>query len=980
MNGLFKNKTKLLSVMLVCMCSLSGVVYGAGTTAPVIENNNAKTVGTVKMTTAATDTEETFTVVFDTQGGSSLASKSVKANASLFQPSKPSYSGYEFDGWYKDKAGNTAWNFSVDTVTADTTLYVKWVPVIYKMTFNTHSGSSIESLSFPGDTIIAKPTSDTTRDGFKFDGWYQDSAYTIPWDFATDKATNNITIHAKWTPIMYDITFNTQGGSSISVLSVQGSTLIKSPSQPTKVGYKFGGWYKEAAGTTEWKMYSDKVAGNTILYAKWENVAYLVKFNTQGGNTILSQKYDYNKTIVKPTDPTKKYYVFAGWYKDPECQTAFNFSSDKVVDDTIIYAKWEGQSLIALFPDTRLAEAVLIEMNKTRTTKIASINDKVVIEADLKTIKNLAVSGMTNLKGIGNLTNLTNLSISSGRSLTAIPSEIGLLLKITNLSIVGTGITSLPKEIGNLKYLTELTLCDNKLTSLPDTIGNFANLTYLGVTANQLKTLPAAIGNCRRLTTLDVSANQLIALPNEIGNLTQLTYLTAHINHLTTLPPTMNKLTKLKVLNLAQNSIKDKSIVDPIKLTNKTVSINLTEQQMQVAFSSQGGTAVAALTVTESTLVTKPTNPTKSNYTFGGWYKESKFTNVWNFATDKVLTDTNLYAKWVATITFDSMSGSGVSAKVSDLNTIIAKPTDPKRTGYTFSGWYKDSAYKTVWDFTTGKVTADTILYAKWLANDYTVTFNSQGGSAITPKYAPYNTTITIPPTPSRSGGYLFVGWYKDSAFKTAWNFTSEKVTANTTLYAKWEGKSLISLMPDQTMATAVLAEMNKSRNVKIASVNDKAVIQTDLDGVTSLLATGVKNMTGIRYLAHLSNLTLEGNSQGNLTTVSTEVGYLTELKTLNLNGNSITTLPEQIGNLKSLTQLNVVANKITVLPDAIGSLTNLTVLNANTNQLKSLPKTMTNLKNLKVLILSFNKISDKNSVEQSWINTDVYVDLSQQS
>ena len=65
------------------------------------------------------------------------------------------------------------------------------------------------------------------------------------------------------------------------------------------------------------------------------------------------------------------------------------------------------------------------------------------------------------------------------------------------------------------------------------------------------------------------------------------------------------------------------------------------------------------------------------------------------------------------------------------------------------------------------------------------VSFNSQGGSAVTSKTANYNSTITAPAAPTKTG-YTFGGWYKEAGCLNAWNFTTNKVTANTTLYAKW--------------------------------------------------------------------------------------------------------------------------------------------------------------------------------------------------
>lgn len=74
-----------------------------------------------------------------------------------------------------------------------------------------------------------------------------------------------------------------------------------------------------------------------------------------------------------------------------------------------------------------------------------------------------------------------------------------------------------------------------------------------------------------------------------------------------------------------------------------------------VTFDSQGGSAVSSATATHGGKVTKPGNPTKSGYTFGGWYKESGCTTAWNFDTDIVGGNITLYAKW----TQNSNGGGG---------------------------------------------------------------------------------------------------------------------------------------------------------------------------------------------------------------------------------------------------------------------------------------------------------------------------------
>ncbi len=147
-------------------------------------------------------------------------------------------------------------------------------------------------------------------------------------------------------------------------------------------------------------------------------------------------------------------------------------------------------------------------------------------------------------------------------------------------------------------------------------------------------------------------------------------------------------------------------------------------------------------------------------------------------------TDALAATKYVK-VSFNSAGGSAVSAKKVAYNKLVTAPKAPKKTGYIFVGWYKESKLKTTWNFKTNRVTKNITLYAKWKINTYSVTFNSVGGAKVNTQKINYKRTIAIPKNPTKTG-YTFAGWYKDSKYKSAWNFKSNTVTGNITLYAKW--------------------------------------------------------------------------------------------------------------------------------------------------------------------------------------------------
>ncbi|MCF7929922.1 MAG: InlB B-repeat-containing protein [Acholeplasmataceae bacterium] len=297
---------------------------------------------TFTLTVKAVPAPVTYTVTFDSNGGTRAVTQTIVTGEKATLPYQPLRDGYTFGGWYSDEALTTAWNFATNTVTANITLYAKWVAIMYSVTFEENGGSTVADLTnFTYGDHITAPT-EPTRAGYTFGGWYKNEALTSAWVFTADVVKGDTTLYAKWTAIVYTVSFNVDGGSAVADLTnVMTGTTITAPTAPTKADYTFGGWYKEATLTNAWNFTTDMVTADTTLYAKWIPIVYTVSFNVDGGSAVADlTNVMTGTTITAPTAPTKANYTFDGWYKEVGLTTAWNFTTDTVTADTTLYAKW----------------------------------------------------------------------------------------------------------------------------------------------------------------------------------------------------------------------------------------------------------------------------------------------------------------------------------------------------------------------------------------------------------------------------------------------------------------------------------------------------------------------------------------------------------------------------------------------------------------------------------------------------------------
>ena len=187
--------------------------------------------------------------------------------------------------------------------------------------------------------------------------------------------------------------------------------------------------------------------------------------------------------------------------------------------------------------------------------------------------------------------------------------------------------------------------------------------------------------------------------------------------------------------------------------------------QYIITFDTNGGSEIAPITQDYGTEITVPADPTRKGYTFKGWDKEIPETMPAENITVKAQWGINQY-----TITFDTNGGSEIAPITQDYGTEITAPADPTRKGYTFKGWDKEIPET----MPAGNITVK----AQWEINQYTITFDTNGGSEIVPITQDYGTEITVLDNPTRKG-YTFMGWDKE--------IPKTMPAENITVKAQWE-------------------------------------------------------------------------------------------------------------------------------------------------------------------------------------------------
>ena len=280
--------------------------------------------------------------------------------------------------------------------------------------------------------------------------------------------------------------------------------------------------------------------------------------------------------------------------------------------------------------------------------------------------------------------------------------------------------------------------------------------------------------------------------------------------------------------------------------TSKTDFAKQWTLSYKITLNANGGTLTGEdelWTDSNGNLEAQPDAPTWAGHTFSGWDSNGDGTADYMSGQEisGIKSNLELKAVWDAiyyTVTFE-VDGSTIDTENVEYGKTVAKPADPTKANYTFVGWHNG---ETLYDFNT-PVTSDITLKAVWKLNEYTVSFNTAGGSTVPSKTVEHGKTIYLPSAPSKPG-YIFLGWRNGNVTYGAGD--PVVVTSDMTFYAVWAN------MPDVTPGTPG----GDDEPVAVFPFNDVSVLDWFYDSVYYVWENELMNGTDVNQFSPNSPLT----------------------------------------------------------------------------------------------------------------------------
>ncbi len=758
-------------------------------------------------------TKSTYKIDYWTNGGSFNTSvQTAYTYGDTVTLPIPVWTGKTFEGWYDNAMLSGDEITEIDATTFDNQVfYAKWGGVAQHTILST---SGDNGTIYPLGSIIYDGTVQNyliiPMNGYKV------ATFTVNGeDKKMDIVNHNYSVSGITSDTQIDVTFEKILPSDIAVyansdvqgtISPKGYTVVSNGSSLTytitpNLGYqikdvKVNGVSMGAVSTVT----LTNITSTQSVYAEFmilTAVNSAITFNLNGGNTILG--YDLPQTYTEGVGLTlpnnqkivRVGYVFEGWYDNENLsgQTVQWISLTDVGAKTY-WAKWT-------------VEFISITFNSNLGSAVSTISQ--AYGSNVSQPANPTKLGYT----FGGW--YSDEALSSAYTFDTMPAEdITLYAKwsintynITFNSNLGSAVSSISQAYGS-------------------NVSQPANPTKLGYTfvgwysdealssAYTFDTMPAediTLYAKWSINTYNITFNS--NLGSAVSSISQ-----AYGSNVSQ-PANPTKLGYTFGGWYSDEALSSAYTFDTMPAEDITLYAKWSINTYNITFNSNLGSAVSSISQVYGSNVSQPANPTKLGYTFGGWYSDEALSSAYTFDTMPA-EDITLYAKWsinTYNITFNSNLGSAVSSISQAYGTNVSQPANPTKLGYTFGGWYSDEALSSAYTFNTMPA-EDITLYAKWLINTYTITFDTKGGNMVEPLIQPYGSAIVLPTTPTKTG-HLFNGWKQ--------NVPSMMPAGDMTIEACWIKVSTTDMENNDLEMTGLLEAIDLTM---VENMNGEIMIQ----------------------------------------------------------------------------------------------------------------------------------------------------------
>ncbi len=733
----------------------------------------------------------------------------------------------------------------------------------YAVSFNLNGGSGQpDTQNIQLNQLATEPTG-PARTYYTFDGWYKEAVLVNMWDFAADKVTQATALYAKWTPKTCVITFNSGGGSEFTDKTVTADSAVGELPVSARDGYVFGGWWTAVnGGGTRYNAETIyNVDGNLTLYAKWTANIYAIAFDSQGGSSIEDKNVSYNTAIGALSDTSRTGYTFGGWYSLPngEGEQYTSATVYPVVGGTTLYAKWTINSYTVTFVGKNSGG---VDGNTLKTQTV--IHGGAAGAPDVPAATGFAFTGWD--QGYDNITG--NITVTAQYA-----------------SLPTYTITAFAGSNGSISSSPSVIYEDDSVTyTITPAVNYHITEVYID---------DSSYGEISSYTFTEIEANHTISAFFEIDSYTVSfldwdgsTVSTGIVGYGETVTPPVHPLRA----NFDSNGWLPADFTDITQDTVYTAQYTAIPTYTITASAGTNGSISSAGTTTLMRGQGKIYSITPSNgykiasVKVDGQNQPASGDPVTSYTFSDISSNhaiAALFTPLTYTVTFLDFDSSVLKEQTVDHGGSATAPV-AAREGHTFLNW--DKSYE--------NVTANISVTAKYKINQYTISFNSQGGSGITPQTGDWGSQINAPSQPQKQA-YIFDGWFKDSGCSTGqeWKFTGtgvgsmaippDTISGDQTLYAKWATNKYRVEFIDYN-GSAILVNGETYQEISEGSGAQAPDTPSDkiIDGQTktfkrwSVSFNSISSNTTVKalYMDVVRTITFDWNYEGAPSSVSVEV------------------------------------------------------------------------------------------------------------